>query len=113
MTGIAERLGPDETFNRPSSGLFEGGGGGGESLYSAGVRIVIDIKLSTSSMATRYTAIPDGAYSGPVGPGALLPAPHRAENEPPTQGDNQLVSASVLTVLKDVLESDRRFRMLA
>ena len=32
------------------------------------VGTVIDIKLSTSSMATRYTAIPDGAYSGPVDP---------------------------------------------
>ena len=37
-------------------------------LYWPPVRTVIDIKLSTSSMATRYTAIPDGAYSGPVDP---------------------------------------------
>ena len=39
---------------------------------------------------------PHGAYSGPVDRGASLPGPHRAENEPPTQGDNQLVSTSVL-----------------
>ncbi len=40
---------------------------------------------------------PHGAYSGPVDWGASLPGPHRAENEPPTQGDNQLVSTSVLS----------------
>ena len=34
------------------------------------LRTVIDIKLSTSSMATRYTAIPDDAYSGPSRSGA-------------------------------------------
>ena len=37
---------------------------------------------------------PHGAYSGPVDPGASLPGPHRAENEPPTQGDNQPVVES-------------------
>ena len=36
-----------------------------------GVRTVIDIKLSTSSMATRYTAIPDDAYSGPSRSGPI------------------------------------------
>ena len=34
-------------------------------------------------------------YSGPVDPGALLRGPRRDENEPPTQGDNQLVSTNV------------------
>ena len=45
---------------------------------------------------------PHGAYSGPVDRGASLPGPHRAENEPPTQGDNQLVSTSVLRIRSPV-----------
>ena len=60
------------------------------------VRTVIDIKFSTSSMSRGTRRFPHGAYSGPVDRGASLPGPHRAENEPPTQGDNQLVSTSVL-----------------
>ena len=62
------------------------------------VRTVIDIKFSTSSMSRGTRRFPHGAYSGPVDWGASLPGPHRAENEPPTQGDNQLVSTSVLSV---------------
>ena len=58
---------------------------------------MIDIRLSTSSMPRGTRGLPHGAYSRPVDPGALLPGTHRAENEPPTQGVNQLVSSSVLT----------------
>ena len=61
------------------------------------LRTVIDIRLSNSSMSRGTRGLPHGAYSGPVDPGALLPGTHRAENEPPTQGVNQLVSSSVLT----------------
>ena len=57
------------------------------------------IKLPSSSMPRGTRRFPHGAYSGPVDPGASLPGPHRAENEPPTQGDNQLVSTSVLTIV--------------
>ena len=63
------------------------------------VRTVIDIRLSTSSMPRGTRGLPHGAYSGPVGPGALLPGTHRAENEPPTQEVNQLVSSSVLSFI--------------
>ena len=63
----------------------------------AGDRTLIDIKLPSSSMPRGTRRFPHGAYSGPVDPGASLPGPHRAENEPPTQGDNQLVSTSVLS----------------
>ena len=61
------------------------------------LRTVIDIKLSSSSMPSGTQRFLHGAYSGPADRGASLPGPRRAANEPPTQGDNQLVSASVLS----------------
>ena len=57
---------------------------------------LINIKLPGSSMPRGKRRFPHGAYSGPVDRGASLPGPHRAENEPPPQGDKQLVSTSVL-----------------